>query len=144
MRKTATTIFTSAIITLFLSTQAFAQQTLPDYTKWDKIVDTSNPAVHNGKDIFLHVESYQNLDVDNLYYHTVVVIYDEQKRPWIFLYIRILLYRDGDKLVSAGVDNWLFEDSGKGPSFVKDFSQSKDLQKETADFLKSQYGLELK
>jgi len=52
--------------------------------------------------------------------------------------------KDGDKVVIAGYNYWLFDYSSNSWSLAKDFSQSQDLQKETADFLKSQYGLEFK
>lgn len=142
MRKTAIVAFSLAIILLFANTQAFAQQVLPDYTKWQK--DSSSiSAVHNGKDVSLYVELYENLDVDNLYQHSILVIHDEQKRSWIAFYTRVIFYKDGDHLVVAGYNYWLFDYSNNSWSFVKDFSQIKDqdLDKEADYFLKNQYDL---
>lgn len=144
MRKTAATFFALVIITFFSCTQAFAQQTLPDYTKWNKTATATIPAVHNGTDVNLVGEFYENLDVDNLYSSSVMIFYDEQRRPWIALYTRVILYKDGNKLVPAGTEYYLFENNSNKWSFVKDFSQSKNLSKETDDFLKSRYGLEFK
>ena len=144
MRKIAMSIFASAIITLFLFTQAFAQTALPDYTKWSKGASSNTSAVHNGTRVILLAEFYENLDVDNLYLSSAVIIHDEQKRPWIALYIRTTLYKDGNKLVLAGAEYYLFENSNNKWSLAKDFSKSKDLEKDTADFLKSQYDLEFK
>ncbi len=144
MRKTVTAIFASVIITLLISTQVFSQSTLPDYTKWNKNASSNISAVHNGTSVTLLAEFYENLDVDNLYLSSVVIIYDEQKRPWIALYIRTILYKDGNKLVPASTEYYLLENSNNKWSLAKDFSKSKDLEKETADFLKSQYGLEFK
>lgn len=142
MRKTAIVAFGLAIILLFANAVAFAQQVLPDYTKWQK-GSSYISAVHNGKDVSLYVETYVNLDGDNLYQHGLLVIHDEQKHFWIALYSRAILHKDGDRLVVAGYNYWLFDYSNNSWSFVKDFSQikEKDLDKETNDFLKSRYDL---
>lgn len=144
MRKMVTALFASAVIVILSCAKAFAQQpTLPDYTRWYKSVSQNSSVVLNDRNVNLLSEFYINLDVDNLYHHGVFVIYDEQRRPWIALYTRVILYRDGDRLVPAGTSYWSFEASNGGWSFVRDFSQSQELDKETAEFLKNRYNLEL-
>ena len=143
MKNTVRVPGITVVILLLTTAWAVAQQTLPDYTKWQKNV-SSRSAVHNGKDVNLSVEFYENDDVANLYQHIVLVIYDEQKRLWIAFYTRAILHKDGDLFVVAGFNYWLFDRSNNNWSFVKDFSQSKDLEKETYDFLKSRYDLVFK
>lgn len=144
MKNVVKALSITVAILLLTATQVVAQQTLPDYTKWDKTFSENFSAVHKGKNVNLSAEFYINLDVDNLYYHTALVFYDENKHPWIVLYTRVAVYKDGNELVPVSTNYWLFETSNKSWSFVKDFSQSKDLDKETAEFLKSRYDLELK
>lgn len=143
--KNVATALATLVVLLLIASQAFAQPTLPDYTKWEKS-SSAMSVVHHGKDVSLYAERYENLDADNLYQHSILVIHDEQKSSWIAFYTRALLYKDGDRLVVASFNYWLFDRSNNSWSLVKDFSQSReqDLAKETDDFLKSRYDLILK
>jgi hypothetical protein len=108
---------------------------LPDYTKWDMILDHSDgPYLYKNKEIFLHDRHYTTLNKDLTEKYVVVVFYrPEDDKPWFAVYAT--LYKDPRKalkvyLCEANKDNkWVL---------VLDISGLEDL----VQIFKPRYGLE--
>lgn len=125
--------------------QGSSVSSLPDYSNWTQIFAGNWSAAHNGQTVNLKTEAYEHQDLPNLTYQSTLLVYDEQNRLWLAFYV-IHKYADrgGNRteLVSAGF--YLFENNSGKWLLAKDFSQSKALEKDTNDFLKSKYDLEFK
>lgn len=122
----------SAIIGLF-SISALAQISLPDYSKWMFSASSMN-AILNDKTMSLEFFRYLNRD-DKEKHLFVNVLNNEKREPWIAFHV--IIYADQTKRREFH----LFEYKNKKWEYVKNFSDSQDLENDTADFLKDKYNL---
>lgn len=120
----------SAVISLF-SLSALAQISLPDYSKWASKTSFVN-AIHNDKSVFLRFDHYlNNTEKEKSLY--VNVLNNENGEPWIAFHAIAYLGQ------SERNEFHFFEYKDKKWEYVKNFSDSQDLSKDTTEFLKVKY-----
>ncbi len=145
MRKVAIVSFSLAIIFLFAGIQVFAQQALPDYSKWQQDGSGSFSAVHDDKPINIKAELYSNTDLINLKRYALVLIFNEKHDLWLALLTEEIGERQPDGSINTiEIKYYLFEYQDNKWIFGKSFQDGPNLDQETADFLKSQYDLVFK
>ena len=130
-------------ITFLFNSCAFAQVTAPDYSKWESGESGHLQAMHNGKEVSLPVAGYDNYDQSSMLEQSAIVINDESDKPWLMFYVSVQHAVDG-------TNEWkpqyhFFEYTDGKWVHVKDFTDTPDaeLEKDTANLLKSRYNLEL-
>jgi hypothetical protein len=145
MRKMTIVSFSLATIFLFAGIRVFAQQTLPDYSKWQQDGSGSFSAVHSGKPINIKAELYSNTDLINLKRYILVLIFNEKHDLWLALLTEEIGERQPDGSINTTESKYyLFEYQNNKWIFRKSFQDGPNLDQETADFLKSQYDLVFK
>lgn len=118
------------IVGLF-SLPAFAQVSMPDYSKWTFTTSSAN-VIHNDKTVSLMLHHYLNTNEKEKHMY-VNILHNENGKPWIAFHI--IIYPDQSKRNEFH----LFEYKNDKWEYVKNFSDSQDLGQDTEKFLKTTY-----
>lgn len=145
MKKVLAQICIGFMLSIFASFVVYAQTAtpvLPDYSKWQQDGSGSFSAVHNGQPINIKAELYNNTDLVNLKRYALVLIYNEKNDLWLAL----LTEEIGERQLDGSIDTkeikyYLFENQNSKWVFSRSFQDGPNIDRETADFLKSQYDL---
>jgi len=118
-------------------------QTLPDFSQWEQESGSISGTL-NGKRVSLNMPRYFKEDFKNLQYDDVNILNDGKGNPWLAFNTKIIL----DKLANGEysirqTQKFLFESLNGKWILVKDFSESVNVDKDTLDFLKEEYSLEV-
>ena len=147
--KYARFVLASTLFVLFVSSVVLAQnQTsvpiMPDFSRWNNDVPESvYSATLDGEKVNLTGNPYQFMDMGNLKRHTISVVNNEAKKPWLAFYTEEVEEKRPDgQVVTKETHNYIFEYVNGEWVFVVDLSGSQNLQDETTSFLKRHYGLE--
>lgn len=125
------------------SPDVFAGQKLPDYSSWYSR-EYSRPYFLEGREVELLEKSYETIDLDKKLYKAVTLIHNENKSPWLILYVIV----PGEFLNGHGLHKdftakySVFEYVGNSWKFKKGFSLNLATGYKLKDFLKKRYNLD--
>lgn len=123
----------------------FAERKLPDYSNWHSR-EYSRPYLLEGRGVELLEKSYETIDLDTKLYKAVAVIHNENKNPWLILYVIV----PGEFLNGHGLREdfteavSMFEHVNKSWKFVNKFSVEQTRRGKFLESLKEKYKLEHK
>ena len=143
MKKLSASIVVLAIC-LFAGSSAFAQASepvMPDYSNWEK--DSRNfTGTLNGKTVILPVGLYMHTDLVNLKRHFLAIVFNENNESWFAFLTEETGEKHPDGTITTKSRNYyLFENRNSNWEFVRDFSNSTDVDKDGQDFIADRYGL---